>query len=76
MKREAKLLVERAVNSLVLGIEIFNRPSNRGRTEAVLIHLDHAFEMLLKAAIVHRGGRIREHGDPTRLGSITACASE
>jgi len=68
MKREAKLLVERAVDSLVLGIEIFNRPSNRGRTEAVLIHLDHAFEMLLKAAIVHRGGRIREQGDPHTIG--------
>jgi hypothetical protein len=68
VKREAKLLLERAVDALVLGIEIFNRPSNRGRTEAVLIHLDHSFEMLLKAAILDRGGRIREQGDPHTIG--------
>ncbi|MBN2465420.1 hypothetical protein JXD38_07330 [candidate division WOR-3 bacterium] len=60
MKKEAKLLLEKAVNGLVLSIELFNRPYDRGRTDAVLISLDHAFEMLLKAAILHRGGRIRE----------------
>lgn len=68
MKREARLLSERAVDAVVLGVEIFNRPSDRGRTEAVLIHLDHSFEMLLKAAILHRGGRIREQGDPHTIG--------
>ena len=68
MKREAKLLIERAVDALILGVEIFNRPSDRGRTEAVLIHLDHLFEMLLKAAILHEGGRIREQGDPHTIG--------
>ena len=33
---------------------------DRGRSEAVLIMLDRAFELLLKAIIVHRGGSIRE----------------
>ncbi|MBI5522127.1 MAG: hypothetical protein HY910_05810 [Desulfarculus sp.] len=60
MKKEAKYLLERAINSLILSIELFNRPWDRGRPEAVLIFLDHAFEMLLKAAILHRGGKIRE----------------
>jgi hypothetical protein len=60
MKREAKLLLEKACDSLVLCIELFNRPHDRGRVSGTLIHLDHAFEMLLKAAILHRGGRIRE----------------
>ena len=59
MKKEVRLLWERATNSLLLSVEHFNRPWDRGRTEAVLIMLDHAFEMLLKAAILHRGGRIR-----------------
>ncbi len=59
MKKEAKLLCERGINSLVLAIEHFNRPSDRGRIEAVLIFLDHSFEMLLKAAILERGGKIR-----------------
>jgi hypothetical protein len=68
MKREAKLLIERSVDALILAIELFNRPSNRGRTEAVLIQADHSFELLLKAAIVQRGGLIREAGQSTTIG--------
>lgn len=60
MKKEAKILLEKAINSLILSVEHFNRPWDRGRVEAVLILLDHAFEMLLKAAILHRGGKIRQ----------------
>ena len=47
MKREAKLLLGKAIDSLVLSMEHFNRPCDRGRTTAVLIFLDHAFEMTL-----------------------------
>jgi hypothetical protein len=68
MKRESKLLLNKAANSLVLSFEHFNRPWDRGRVEAVLILLDHAFEMLLKAAIVHRGGRIRKRREKQTLG--------
>jgi hypothetical protein len=60
LKKEVKILKSKAVESLVLSIELFNRPSDSGRTHGVLIFLDHAFEMLFKAAILHRGGRIRE----------------
>jgi hypothetical protein len=60
MKREAKLLLGKACDSLLLSIELFNRPQDRGRVSGVLIQLDHGFEMLLKAAILERGGRIRE----------------
>jgi hypothetical protein len=45
---------------LVLAIELFNRPHDRGRVSGTLIMLDHSFEMFMKAAILHRGGRIRE----------------
>src|ERR1039457_7004843 len=68
MKREAKLLLGKAVDSLILGVEVFNRPWDRGRVEAVLIHLDHSFELLLKAAILQKGGRIRERGEPMTIG--------
>ena len=68
MKREAKLLLDKGVDSLVLSIEFFNRPWERGRVEAVLILLDHSFEMLLKAAILQKGGRIRERGKPNTIG--------
>lgn len=60
MKREARLLLGKACDSLMLSIEFFNRPHDLGRTTTTLILLDHAFEMLLKASIVQRGGRIRE----------------
>lgn len=45
---------------MLLAIEIFNRPNDRGRISSTLILLNHAFEMFLKSALVHRGGRIRE----------------
>lgn len=60
MKREARLLLNHAIDSLLLAIEHFNRPADKGRAETVLMLLDHSFEMLLKSTIVHRGGRIRE----------------
>ena len=55
-----RALRERAANSLILAIELFNRPQDRGRTEAVLILLQHAFEMLLKAIIVDKTGVVHE----------------
>jgi hypothetical protein len=60
MKKEVKILRIKAIESLVLSVELFNRPSDAGRTHGVLIFLDHAFEMLFKAIILHRGGQIRE----------------
>lgn len=61
MKREAKILLSKAKESLILAIEIFNRPHDIGRATASLIFLDHSFEMLMKAAILHKGGMIRDH---------------
>lgn len=72
MRKEVKLLKEKATNSLLLSIEHFNRPWDRGRSEAVLILLDHSFEMLLKASILHRGGRIREPREKNTIG-FDAC---
>lgn len=68
MKREARLLLNKASDSLLLGIELFNRPHNRGRVSGSLILLDHAFEILLKAAILHRGGLIRERRAKETIG--------
>lgn len=72
MKREVRLLLAKACDALVLSVEHFNRPSELGRSQAVLILMDHAFEMLLKAAIVHRGGKIREKRAKTTIG-FDAC---
>lgn len=72
MKREAKLLLEKACDALVLAIELFNRPHDRGRVSSTLIQLDHGFEMLMKAAILHRNGRIREKRAKETIG-FDAC---
>jgi len=72
LKKEAKLLLNKAINSLILAADHFNRLSDRGRVEAVLILLDHSFEMQLKAAIIHRGGRIRKPRAKETLG-FDAC---
>ena len=72
MKREAKLLLEKACDSLVLSIELFNRPYDRGRISSTLIQLDHSFEMLMKAAILQRGGRIRD-GQAKQTIGFKAC---
>jgi hypothetical protein len=63
MKRLTKTLKARAMHSLRLGIEFFNRPSNAGRTEAVLYFLHHASEMLLKAAIYEKRGTVHAPGE-------------
>jgi len=63
MKREVKLLLSEAIDSLILAIELFNRPDDRGRVSGTLILLDHSLEMFLKAAILHRGGRIKDKQD-------------
>jgi len=66
------MLLDKAADSLMLGIEKFNCPFEPGRVTAVLISLDHAFEMLLKASILHRGGGIRKKGASETLG-FDAC---
>jgi hypothetical protein len=71
MKKEAKHLYQKAVDSLVLSIELFNRPYEFGRTHGVLIFLDHSFEMLLKAAILLKGGKIQEKRSKETIGFST-----
>lgn len=75
MRKEVRLLKRKAVNSLLLSIEHFNRPWDTGRSDAVLILLDHSFEMLLKASILHRGGRIREPRAKYTIG-FDACVRQ
>lgn len=72
MKKEVRQLRVKGINALVLCIDHFNRPWDQGRTEAVLILLDHAFEMLLKASIRQKNGRIRKAREKQTIG-FDAC---
>jgi len=59
VKRKTSAFLERAKESLELAIEVFNRPSETARVEGVLLFLEHAFEMLLKAVLLEKTGRVR-----------------
>lgn len=56
-------LKQAALESLSLAVELFNRPSQTARDQAVMLMLAHSFEMLLKAIIFQERGRIRENGE-------------
>lgn len=72
MKKEVKHLYHKAIDSLTISIELFNRPNDCGRIHGVLIFLDHSFEMLLKAGILHKGGKIIEKRAKETIG-FSAC---
>ena len=72
MKKEARHLYKKAIDSLTLSIELFNRPHECARIHRVLIMMDHSFEMLLKASILHMGGKIKEKGAKETIG-FSSC---
>ena len=79
VKKEAKLLLGKAIDSLVLSIDHFNRLWDQGRIHATLILLDHSFEMLLKASIIKKGGKIKEKGAKETIGfdkCVRKCYSD
>lgn len=55
---DADELCRRALESLSLAIELFNRPSETARPEAVLILLHHGYEMILKSLIIDKTGTV------------------
>ena len=62
MKSRTRLLKKTAIESLTLAVEVFNRPTPTARTQGVLLNLQHAFEMLLKAVIWEDRARIQPKG--------------
>lgn len=79
MKRESKILLNKAIDSVLLSVEQFNRPWERGRKEAVLIFLDRAFELFLKAIILTKGVKIREKRAKQTIGfdqCVRKCVSD
>lgn len=57
-RREARLLRDKALASMRRAAEAFNGFETEGRATVVLLHTQHAFEMLLKAGLVQRGVRV------------------
>ena len=68
LKRHAAELNTRCLNSLILAIELFNRPFEKGRSDGVPIFLHRAFEMLLKAIIKSKARLIHAKGEKYSYG--------
>lgn len=62
---EAEMYKEKATDSLILVIEFFNRPHDTGRLASVLLHLNHALEMLMKSILLEHGRDIRKENGHT-----------
>lgn len=58
MRATAKTLHGKALSSMRTAMTAFNSPRDDGRATVVLLHLQHAFEMLLKAALVQGGAKV------------------
>ncbi|WP_428852067.1 hypothetical protein [Imbroritus primus] len=54
LKRDARTLKLKAIASLRRGLEVFNGYDEQGRTESVLLHLQHCSELLTKALLVQK----------------------
>ena len=63
---------DRAINSIRLAMEHFNRPWDEGRPEAVLHFSLHAHEMLAKAILIHRGRQIQKRRESKTI-SFEKC---
>ncbi|HVA09560.1 MAG TPA: DUF3644 domain-containing protein [Acidimicrobiales bacterium] len=68
LRREAGALKKKALASLRRAVRIFNEFDDDGRASAVLLHLQHSFEMLLKAGLVQRGQRVVDPRDGRAIG--------
>ena len=76
--KEVRRLKKEALDGLILSVDIFNRPFDRGRYPAVLIHLDHSLEMLLKAILSLHRKRLFEPKSQVTIGfnrCVNLCLS-
>lgn len=68
LKREARTLKGKSLASLRRGLEAFNSHDDQGRPEAVLLYLQHACEMLMKALLVQKGQTVFVKEQGTSIG--------
>lgn len=79
MRNEARHLKTKALSSMRSAMTAFNGLDEDGRATRVLLHLQHAFEMLLKAALVQDKQRVfdRKTGKSIGFGKcVNLCATK
>jgi uncharacterized protein YjiS (DUF1127 family) len=72
--REARTLKSKSLASLRRGLSAFNSYEEDGRTTSVLLHLQHASEMLLKALLVQNRTEVFDKKSGTSIG-FARCAN-
>lgn len=68
LKREARTLKAKAIASLKRALQAFNDHDDDGRSETVLLLLQHASEMLVKALLVQKGQNVFDKEKGTSIG--------
>jgi hypothetical protein len=68
LKRDARSLKAKALCSLRRAVTAFNGCDEDGRVTTVLLHMQHASEMLLKAILVQRGVAVLDPAKKTSIG--------
>ena len=68
LKQHTRVLKRKALTSFITAAEAFNSPRDDGRVTKVLLHLQHAFEMLLKAALVQAGKPVFDQATGRSIG--------
>lgn len=68
LKRDARTLKAKSMASLKRALEAFNNHHDEGRPEMVLLLLQHASEMLIKALLVQKGQAVFDKEDGTSIG--------
>ena len=68
LKRDARTLKAKSMASLKRALEAFNNHDDEGRPEMVLLLLQHASEMLIKALLVQKGQAVFDKEDGTSIG--------
>lgn len=58
VKNNARALHAKALASMRTAMSAFNSPHDEGRHTSVLLHMQHAFEMLLKAALAQQDRKV------------------
>lgn len=68
LKRDCRTLKAKALSSLKTGLVAFNSLTDEGRATTVLLHMQHAAEMILKAALLQNGYALFEKGESKSIG--------
>ncbi len=68
MRRISGLLKDKAISSLRRATAAFNGVDDDGRQTTVLLHLQHSFEMLLKAALLEQGVKVFDRRSGRSIG--------